>query len=132
MLIRMVPNQHLTKQLNQYHKYLQPVQLRDEVGVGHGLVPGLLELLEELVRPGIDVLDVGCGSGILSIAASIQLAAVIPNFLIMEHGHEALAHKCRIARSAPQPVDGAFILDDKPGLGVDIDEDTLAAFSTGH
>ena len=72
------------------------------------------------------------GGGILSIAASIQLAAVIPNFLIMEHGHEALAHKCRIARSAPQPVDGAFILDDKPGLGVDIDEDTLAAFSIGH
>ena len=72
------------------------------------------------------------GGGILSIAASIQLAAVIPNFLIMEHGHEALAHKCQIARSAPQPVDGAFILDDKPGLGVDIDEDTLAAFSIGH
>ena len=72
------------------------------------------------------------GGGILSIAASIQLAAVIPNFLIMEHGHEALAHKCRIARSAPQPVEGAFILDDKPGLGVDIDEDTLAAFSIGH
>lgn len=29
-----------------------------------------LELLEQIVVPGMDVLDVGCGSGILSIAAS--------------------------------------------------------------
>ena len=29
-----------------------------------------LELLEELVRPGMNVLDLGCGSGILSIAAA--------------------------------------------------------------
>jgi L-alanine-DL-glutamate epimerase-like enolase superfamily enzyme len=69
------------------------------------------------------------GGGILSIAASIQLSAVIPNFLIMEHGYEAHGHKCRLTHSAPQPVDGAFILDDKPGLGVEIDEEALAEFS---
>lgn len=71
------------------------------------------------------------GGGILSIAASIQLSAVIPNFLIMEHGYEALAHRSRITHSAPKPVDGAFILDDKPGLGVEINEEALAEFSTG-
>ena len=39
-------------------------------GTGHHPTTGMcLALLEELVRPGIDVLDVGCGSGILSISA---------------------------------------------------------------
>ena len=40
-------------------------------GTGHHPTTRMcLELLEELARPGVDVLDLGCGSGILSIAAS--------------------------------------------------------------
>lgn len=69
------------------------------------------------------------GGGILSIAASIQLSAAIPNFIIMEHSPTAHLNKCRIAHTAPEPVDGHFILDDKPGLGVDIDDEMLVQFS---
>lgn len=69
------------------------------------------------------------GGGILSIAASIQLSAAIPNFLIMEHSPGAHDDKCRIARQAPRPVNGAFVLDDEPGLGVDINDAALAALS---
>ena len=40
-------------------------------GTGHHPTTRMcLELLEELVRPGVDVLDFGCGSGILSITAA--------------------------------------------------------------
>jgi ribosomal protein L11 methyltransferase len=40
-------------------------------GTGHHPTTRMcLELLEELVSPGVDVLDIGCGSGILSIAAA--------------------------------------------------------------
>ncbi len=36
---------------------------------GHDTTRLVLETLEELVFPGAELLDVGCGSGILSIAA---------------------------------------------------------------
>lgn len=68
---------------------------------------------------------VGAG-GILAIAAGIQLSATIPKFQILEHGHHALAVKAAFASEYPQPVDGHFILDDKPGLGVTVDENKLA------
>ena len=69
------------------------------------------------------------GAGILAIAASIQLSAAIPNFIIMEHSPGAYANKCRITRRVPQPADGAFILDDTPGLGVDVDDRMLETLS---
>jgi ribosomal protein L11 methyltransferase len=40
-------------------------------GTGHHPTTRMcLEILEETVRPGVDVLDLGCGSGILAIAAA--------------------------------------------------------------
>ncbi len=70
------------------------------------------------------------GGGLLSIAATIQLSAAIPNFLVMEHGHESYPTRCRYALEAPQPVDGAFPVTDAPGLGVTIDNDMLERFSS--
>ena len=67
------------------------------------------------------------GGGILSVAASLQFSAAIANFQILEHSHGAHAHKAQIARAYPVPKDGAFTVDDTPGLGVDIDEDAVRA-----
>jgi len=69
------------------------------------------------------------GGGILSVAASVHYSAAIPNFQILEHSHTGHANKGRIASAYPEPVNGAFVLDDTPGLGVEIDEAQVAAYS---
>ena len=69
------------------------------------------------------------GGGILSVAASVQFSAAIPNFQILEHSQRAHANKGRIAKSYPVPAGGRFVLDDTPGLGVEIDEDRVREFS---
>ena len=52
-----------------------------------------------------------------------------PNFLIMEHSPEAYEMKGQITTRKPTVKDGAFILDDTPGLGVTIDTAALEAFA---
>jgi L-alanine-DL-glutamate epimerase-like enolase superfamily enzyme len=69
------------------------------------------------------------GGGILSVAASLQFSAAIPNFQILEHSHGAHAHKAQIAHTYPLPEQGAFVVDDTPGLGVDIDEERVRALA---
>ncbi|MEZ4862491.1 MAG: mandelate racemase/muconate lactonizing enzyme family protein [Caldilineaceae bacterium] len=69
------------------------------------------------------------GGGIVSVAASIHYAAAIPNFQILEHSHHANAMKALITTRHPEPVNGAFLLDDTPGLGVEIDEAKVAAYA---
>ena len=69
------------------------------------------------------------GGGILSVAASIHYSAAIPNFHILEHSHHAHATKAQIATRYPEPVEGAFLLDNTPGLGVEIDEAAVAQFA---
>lgn len=69
------------------------------------------------------------GGGILSIAATVQFSATIPNFLIMEHSPDAYEMKGQITTRKPTVKDGAFILDDTPGLGVTIDTEVLEAFA---
>lgn len=70
------------------------------------------------------------GGGILSVAATIHYSLAIPNFQIMEHGHESLAWKGTIAQSYPIPQDGRFAAPLEPGLGVTIDEDAVASYSS--
>ena len=69
------------------------------------------------------------GGGILSVAATIHYSLAIPNFQIMEHGHESLAWKGTIASSYPVPQDGRFAAPQEPGLGVEIDEAAVARFA---
>ncbi len=69
------------------------------------------------------------GGGILSIAATVQFSAAIPNFLIMEHSPGAYELKGQITTRKPTIEDGAFVLDDVPGIGADIDTDALAALA---
>ena len=72
------------------------------------------------------------GGGILSIAATIQFSATIPNFLIMEHSPGAYEMKGQITSRKPMVQDGAFVLDDTPGIGVTIDAEALEAFAINN
>ena len=62
-----------------------------------------------------------CPLGPISLAASLQLDACIPNFLAQEHftlGEGYLKEPFEI-------VDGYISVSDKPGLGVELDDDAL-------
>jgi D-galactarolactone cycloisomerase len=67
---------------------------------------------------------VGAGC-ILAIAAGIHVSMAAPRLQIMEHSHHAMPVKASFADSYPDVVDGYFVPGDKPGLGVDINEDKV-------
>lgn len=71
------------------------------------------------------------GGSILSIAATVQFSATIPNFLVMEHSPEAYEMKGQITTRKPTVENGSFVLDDMPGLGVVIDTEALEALAIG-
>lgn len=64
----------------------------------------------------------GC---ILAIAAGIHVSMASPRLQIMEHGHHAHKVKAQYADRYPDVIDGHFVPDDSPGLGVDINEDRV-------
>ncbi len=70
----------------------------------------------------------GHSSTTVGLAASLQLAAGIPNFLIMEYpvAWEPVANE--IARNPLTVEDGAIALPTAPGIGIDLDEAALARF----
>jgi L-alanine-DL-glutamate epimerase-like enolase superfamily enzyme len=88
-------------------------------------IAGLLDSHSLPVAPHVG------GGGILSVAASVQFSAAIPNFQILEHSHGAHSAKARIATSYPQPVDGAFPVTAGPGLDVEIDEAAVRSLAVG-
>ncbi|MBI4910449.1 MAG: galactonate dehydratase [Acidobacteria bacterium] len=63
-------------------------------------------------------------NGPCSLAASLQVAASIPNFLIQERGDAE--HMDILAKPLPPLVNGHRGLPTEPGLGITIDENKLA------
>jgi galactonate dehydratase len=64
-------------------------------------------------------------NGPVSLAASLQVAASIPNFLIQERGDAE--HANLLAKPFPPVKNGHRELPTDPGLGIHIDEDKLKA-----
>ncbi|MDR1204096.1 MAG: mandelate racemase/muconate lactonizing enzyme family protein [Peptococcaceae bacterium] len=68
-------------------------------------------------------------NGIVATAAAVMVDATGPNFLIQEMGTPVLQQNERILKSGLTWKKGRFILDDsKPGLGVEVDFDTIKKF----
>ena len=68
------------------------------------------------------------GGGIVSIAATLQYSMTIPNFLIMEHSEQGHAVKSIILGEAFDAKNGQYSLPNKPGIGIDIDENKLEKY----
>ena len=64
--------------------------------------------------------------GLLSTAVSVHLAASIPNFVILEYHGDHTKTKARFVDDPWNPVDGYMPLPTKPGLGMELDLDTIA------
>ena len=112
--------------VNAYAIKMKPVEPGDTTNLDHYgdyFIAALCDAYNLPIAPHVG------GGGILSVAASVQYSAAIPNFQILEHSHHAHANKARITAKYPAPVDGAFVLDDTPGLGVEVDEAAVESFA---
>lgn len=66
-------------------------------------------------------------SGPLGTASALHVAAAVPNSLIFEYFVAQPEWLPKVFRGAPKVVDGFVEVPDRPGLGIDIDEDAAAA-----
>ena len=69
------------------------------------------------------------GGGVVSIAATLQFSFATPNFMIMEHSEQGHAVKAMILDEEFSASNGMFNLNEKPGLGLQIDENKLEKFT---
>ena len=60
--------------------------------------------------------------------AAIHVLAAIPNALILERVHDDVPARYEVVDPHPETVNGYIEVPDRPGLGVDIDEDVVAKY----
>jgi galactonate dehydratase len=93
-------------------------------------VGGILELKEiaAMAEPHyVAVAPHNYNSTVLGLAATVQASVTMPNFLITEY-FIPFAEIGRQVSNQLEPKNGYISLPDRPGLGIDIDEEALAEF----
>jgi galactonate dehydratase len=94
-------------------------------------VGGLLELKEiaAMAEPYcLAVAPHGNNSTTVGLAASLQVAACIPNFLIMEYPVAWEPYANELAKNPFKVERGQIALPTAPGIGIDLDEAALAKY----
>ena len=94
-------------------------------------VGGILELKEiaAMAEPYFVVISPhNFNSTTLGLAATLQVSAAIPNFLITEYFVNLEEFGRDIARTPFEARDGYISVPDAPGIGIDLDEERLAAY----
>ncbi len=66
--------------------------------------------------------------GQVGTAASMHLAAAIPNALILEYSVEEIEWKENLFSHQYKPKDGYISINDRPGLGIDFDEEVALRY----
>jgi galactonate dehydratase len=92
---------------------------------------GILELraIAQMAEPSlVTVSPHNYNSTTVGLAATVQLSAAIPNFLITEYFVNFEARGREIARPGFEVRDGFIAVPHAPGLGIDLDEAALARF----
>lgn len=93
---------------------------------------GILELKEIAAMAEANYVAVcphNHNSTTVSLAATLQVAATIPNFLITEYFVNFTEKGNEILKNPFKLVDGHFVIPTGPGLGIEIDEDALGKLS---
>jgi len=92
---------------------------------------GILELraIAQMAEPSlVTVSPHNYNSTTVGLAATLQVSAAIPNFLITEYFVNFEARGREIARPAFEVRDGYIAVPERPGLGIELDEAALARF----
>ncbi|MDE2858460.1 MAG: mandelate racemase/muconate lactonizing enzyme family protein [Chloroflexota bacterium] len=88
---------------------------------------GLLKIADMAVLENVTVAPHGVGAGI-GIVAAIAACAVMPNFLIYEYNQLFNPVRHTVMREAIPFQDGVLKPLDGPGLGISLNEETLARY----
>jgi galactonate dehydratase len=92
---------------------------------------GILELraIAQMAEPSlVTVSPHNYNSTTVGLAATLQIAAAIPNFLITEYFVNFEGRGREIARPGFEVRDGFITVPQSPGLGIELDEAALARF----
>ena len=89
-----------------------------------------LRAIAQMAEPSLVVVSPhNYNSTTVGLAATLQVSAAIPNFLITEYFVNFEARGREIARPAFTVRDGYLAVPDRPGLGIDLDEAALSRFA---
>ncbi|MBX3050294.1 MAG: mandelate racemase/muconate lactonizing enzyme family protein [Caldilineaceae bacterium] len=139
-------------------KVARAVNLPIAAGERHATIYGVRELIE---REIVDVIqpDTGRAGGLLQMKkqaamaeahgigfaphdgslgpvaemAAVHLLSTLPNFLILEHLEDDAPQRYEVMQPQPTIVNGAIVVPNTPGLGIDIVEDAIVHYpSTGN
>lgn len=96
-----------------------------------GLAGGISEVRK--ISDLAQIFDIGvqahiCG-GPVAVAAALQIAACVPNYTLHEHHERGMKPGVRnIVQQDYQPVRGRFALTERPGIGVELNDDYVKRF----
>ena len=105
-------------------------EIVDVVQPDTGRIGGISQLMKIAAMAEAHYISVAPHSGSLGPVAeyaAIHVLAAIPNGLILERVHNDVPMRYDVVQPHIETVDGYIQVPDRPGLGVDIDEDVVAA-----
>lgn len=106
-------------------------ELVDVVQPDSGRIGGISQLKKVAAMAEAHYINVAPHSGSLGPVAeyaAIHVLAAIPNALILERLEDDVPQRYEVIQPHLPTVDGYITVPDKPGLGVDIDEDVVASY----